>query len=280
MATNGTGGGVGGAGSSADPGSAAGAGELLRTWRQRSRRSQLDVALAAGISARHLSFLETGRARPSGAMIERLSGELQIPLRARNRLHLAAGLAPAHPERDVADLGSALHAMEAVLAAFDPHPALAVDAGWDLVSANRAAGALFSGLPADLMEPPANVLRLTFHPAGLAPRIRNFGQWRAHTLGRVARQYERTGDPRLQALYAELVRYPGAPGVDDARLPPNEVAVPLRLASEHGDLAFLYTATVFGAPRDVTLEEIAIEAFFPADEATAEAIRIAGRALV
>lgn len=261
----------------AQTGSATSTGKLLRTWRHRRRRSQLDVALGAEISAKHLSFLETDRAQPSRLMIERLSDELDIPLRSRNALFLAAGFAPRHPERDVADLGAALSAMEAVLVGLEPNPALAVDAVWDLVSANRAAAPFFSGVSAELTEPPVNVLRATLHPKGLAPRILNLGQWRTHTLNRVARQWDRTGDPELARLLEELSSYPGEAGRDDDSLAPNELAVPLRMAFEQGgrrsELAFIYTTTVFGSPRDVTLEEIAIEAFFPADEATAEALR-------
>lgn len=248
-------------------------GELLRTWRHRRRRSQLDVALGAEISAKHLSFLETDRARPSRPMVERLCVELDIPLRSRNTLFLAAGFAPPHTERDVTDLGAALNAMEAVLAGLEPNPALAVDAVWDLVSANRAAESFFTGISPELTEPPTNVLRATLHPRGLAPRILNLGQWRTHTFTRVSRQLDRTGDPELAGLLAELSSYPGETGRDDDSLPPNELAVPLRIASDHGELAFIYTTTVFGSPRDVTLEEIAIEAFFPADEATAKTLR-------
>ena len=244
-------------------------GVLVRRWRERRRRSQLDVSIAAQVSARHLSFIETGRATPSRAMIERLCDELDVPLRERNAFYLAAGFAPAHAERPFADLGAARAAVEALLAAHEPYPALAVDVRWDLVAANDAAGAFFADVPPTLLGPPVNVLRATLHPDGLAPRIRNLGQWHAHVLRRVRRQLARTAAPGLADLLAELAGYP-AP---EAAGPADDLVVPLRLASPWGELAFLYANTVFGAARDVTLDEIGIETFFPADPDTAEVLR-------
>ncbi|GAA4381732.1 helix-turn-helix transcriptional regulator [Nocardioides caricicola] len=253
-------------------------GAQVRRWRERRRRSQLDLSLAADVSTRHLSYVETGRSRPSPVLIERLCDELEVPLRERNRLHLAAGYAPPHPQRALVDLGAARTAIDTVLAGLEPHPALAVDVHWDLVAANRAASAFFADLPPGLTTPPVNVLRATLHPDGLAARIRNLAEWRAVVLGRVRRQLDRTGDPVLAELLAELRGYPAPPGHVDAGPVPasHPLVVPLRLATGDGELAFAYTTTVFGSPRDVTLDEIAIEAFLPADERTAAALRDAG----
>lgn len=250
-------------------------GAQVRRWRERRRRSQLDLSLAADVSTRHLSYVETGRSRPSPLLIERLCDELEVPLRERNRLHLAAGYAPPHPQRPFVDLGVARAAIDAVLTGLEPHPALAVDAHWNLVAANRAASAFFVDLPASLTTPPVNVLRATLHPDGLAGRIRNLAEWRAVVLGRVRRQLDRTGDPALADLLTELRGYPAPPGHVDAGPAPSShpLVVPLRLADGDGELAFSYTTTVFGSPRDVTLDEIAIEAFLPADERTAAALR-------
>lgn len=249
-------------------------GRLVRQWREQRRRSQLDVSVAADLSARHLSFIETGRATPSRSMIERLCEELDVPLRERNTLYLAAGYAPVHTERSYDDLAAARSAVEALLRGHEPHPALAVDVRWRPLAANRAAEFFLGDLPAALLHPPGNVLRATLHPDGLAPRIRNYEQWRAHVVRRVRRQLERTAAEGLAELLAEVESYPcpAGAGVVDAGFD-DDLVVPLRLASDHGDLALLYATTVFGSPRDVTLDEIAIETFFPADRATAEVLR-------
>lgn len=246
-------------------------GVLVRRWRQRRQRSQLDVSVAAELSTRHLSYIETGRAVPSRQMIERLCDELEVPLRDRNAFYLAAGFAPAYAERPYDDLSVARTAVESVLRGLEPHPALAVNVRWELLAANRAMSVFLDDVPEKLRTPPVNVLRATLHPDGLAGRIRNLGQWRAHVLRRVRRQLSRTAAYGLAELLAELESYP-APA-DDGPAPYDDLVVPLRLASDFGELALLYTTTVFGAPLDVTLEEIAIEAFFPADEATAKALR-------
>jgi transcriptional regulator with XRE-family HTH domain len=249
-------------------------GVLVRRWRERRHRSQMDVALAANLSTRHLSCIETGRATPSRQMIERLCDELDVPLRERNAFHLGAGFAPPHPERALADLGAARAVVEAVLAGHEPSPALAVNVRWELLAANRAAEAFFAGLPAALRTPPVNVLRATLHPDGLSRRIRNLPQWRGHVLRRIRRQLARTAAEGLADLLAEVESYPDpAPAGRGEEEPGNDLAVPLLLSSDHGDLAFLYTTTVFGAPRDVTLDEVAIETFFPADAATADVLR-------
>ena len=248
-------------------------GVLLREWRERRRLSQLTLALEADVSTRRLSFLETGRARPSRAMLLRLTERLDVPLRERNTLLLAAGFAPAYPERDLDDpaLEQARAAVDRVLVRHEPFPALAVDRYWTLIAANRVVPALLGGVAAELLQPPINVLRLSLHPDGLASRIANLPEWRAHLLARLSRQVEITGDPRLAALLQELQRYPGSRNTRDVDEPvPLSVAVPLRLRTEHGLLSLLSTTMVFGTPVDVTLSELAVEAFFPADATTAE----------
>ncbi|MEV6104932.1 helix-turn-helix domain-containing protein [Streptomyces sp. NPDC051940] len=253
-------------------------GALLRRWRERRRRSQLDVSIAADISTRHLSCVETGRANPGRDVIRRLCDELDVPLRERNTLYLAAGFAPVHAERPFADLGAARAAVEAVLSGHEPNPALAVNVRWELLAANRAMGVFLGGVTGEPVRPPLNVLRATLHPDGLAGRVLNLAQWRAHMLRRLRRQLERTSAAGLAELLAELEGYPvpdGAAGGLTADGPAGDLVVPLRLATEHGELALLYTTTVFGSPRDVTLDEIAIETWFPADADTAALMRAA-----
>ena len=250
-------------------------GELLRDWRQRRHLSQLALALEADVSARHVSFLETGRARPSREMLLRLAERLEIPLRERNALLLAAGYAPAYPERALDDpaLRPAKEVVERVLAGHEPYPALAVDRHWSLVTANRAVGPLLVGVDPTLLRPPVNVLRLSLHPDGLAPRIANLVQWRAHLLERLRRQVEQTADAGLARLLDELRHAAsGGPG-EPAASGDVRVAVPLRLRTERGLLSLLSTTMVFGTPVDVTLAELAVEAFFPADPQTAESLR-------
>ncbi|MGW0227712.1 helix-turn-helix domain-containing protein [Actinopolymorpha singaporensis] len=251
-------------------------GMMVKRWRERRRRSQLDLSLAAEMSTRHLSYIETGRSNPSPAMIERICDELDVPLRERNRFHLAAGFAPAYRERPLTDLGAAQDAVRAVLAGMEPHPAVAVNVHWDLLAANQAMEAFLRDLPGELRRPPVNMLRATLHPDGLAARIMNLGQWRSHVVRRVRRQLERTAADGLAALLAELEAYgPPSPTTGPAAdgTTADDLVVPLRMTTPYGDLALLYTATVFGSPRDVTLDEIAIETFFPADQATAQVLR-------
>ncbi len=252
------------------------AGRHLREWRQRRRMSQLDLALEAEISTRHLSFVETGKAQPSRQMVLNLCDRLEVPLRDRNMLLVAAGYAPVFPQRPLDDpaLQRARAAVELVLKGHEPFPALAIDRHWTLVAANRAVAPLLAGAQAGLLQPPVNVLRLSLHPEGLAPRIANLPEWRAHLLERLRQQIEITADATLIALREELRALP-AP---ISRVPPVPdrfagVAVPLVLVTEAGTLSFLSTTTVFGTPVDVTLSEIAIESFFPADAATAQALQ-------
>jgi transcriptional regulator with XRE-family HTH domain len=251
-------------------------GDLLRAWRQRRRTSQLDLALDAGISARHLSFVETGRARPSREVVLRLAEQLAVPLRERNRLLVAAGFAPVFEARplDHPSLGAAKAAVDRVLAGHEPYPAIAVDRHWTLVAANAALTPLLHGVARSLLEPPVNVLRIGLHPDGLAPRILNLREWRAHLLARLHGQHAATGDATIAALAEELRGYPvpeaaGHGGRQDL----GGIAVPLRLRTAAGELAFLSTTMVFGTALDLTLAELAIEAFFPADAATAMALR-------
>lgn len=247
---------------------------LVKRWRERRRRSQLDVSLAADLSARHLSYIETGRSTPSREMIERICEELDVPLRERNRFHLAAGFAPVHPERPFTDLGAAQDAVRAMLTGMEPNPAAAVNVRWEVLATNRAMQAFLDGLPAELAGPPVNMLRVTLHPSGLASWVTNLAQWRTHMLRRVRRQLERTAADGLEELLAELEGYE-APGSSPSPTGDNghDLVLPLRMATPYGELSLLYAGTVFGAPRDVTLDEIAIETFFPADAATAQILR-------
>jgi transcriptional regulator with XRE-family HTH domain len=244
---------------------------MIREWRERRRLSQLDLACEAGVSTRHLSFLETGRARPSRDMLLHLAEELDVPLRARNALLLAGGFAPAYAERSLDDpaLSGVRRAIDVVLAGHEPFPALVVDRNWRMLAANRAVAPLLAGVAPHLLEPPVNVLRLSLHPEGLGPRIANFGEWRAHILERLQSQIEATADAGLQALHDELAAYPAPPGASADTSELGGVAVPLQIRTEAaGLLSFFSTTTVFGTPLDVTLSELAIESFFPVDEQT------------
>jgi transcriptional regulator with XRE-family HTH domain len=249
-------------------------GDLLREWRQRRRLSQLELSLDAAISTRHLSFLETGRSQPSREMVLRLADRLEVPLRDRNVLLHAAGYATVFPERPLDDpaLAGARLAVEQVINGHEPYPALAIDRHWTLVAANAAATRLLRGVSPDLLRPPVNVLRLALHPDGIAPRTENLAEWRAHLLARLAQQIRISGDPVLIRLQRELRQYP-APEVDETEADPSTFVLPFRLRTEAGSLAFFSTTTVFGTPLDVTLAELAVEAFYPADAATAEALR-------
>ncbi|WP_224365152.1 helix-turn-helix domain-containing protein [Hyalangium versicolor] len=255
-------------------------GDLLRMWRQRRSLSQLELALRAEVSARHVSFLETGRSQPSREMLLHLAEELDIPLRERNTLLMAAGFAPVYAERSLDDpaLRASKEAVELVLAGHEPYPALAVDRHWTLVTANRAIAPLLEGIAPDLLQPPINVLRLSLHPSGLAPRVANLEQWRNHVLTRLHRQIDLSGDEKLVALLEELRGY-GTQG-SGARTSGNlqeldyaGVVVPMRIQTSHGLLSLFGTTTVFGTPVDITLAELAIESFFPADPQTAAVLR-------
>ncbi|CAM3615819.1 MmyB family transcriptional regulator [Tsukamurella ocularis] len=255
-------------------------GELIRDWRVRRRRTQLDLALAVGVSARHLSFVETGRARPSRRLVAALGEHLDMPLAARNEALLAAGFAPAYTAHglDDAPMRPVRAALETVLAAHAPYPALVLGAGFDLVTANAGAALFVTGVDAALLAAPLNVLRLTLHPDGLAPRLLNHAQVRDSVLARVRRSYERTADPRLGELYRELNDYPAPTDTVDPDPAPG-VFVPFRMRDDDGaELAFVSTLTTFGGPHDVILESLVLEAFYPIDDATRRRLdRAAGR---
>jgi transcriptional regulator with XRE-family HTH domain len=249
-------------------------GSLLRDWRRRRRLSQLDLALEAGVSARHVSFVETGRSRPSPEMVLHLAEQLDVPLRDRNGLLLAAGYAPVYAERDLEapDMEPVRTALGLVLRGHEPYPAAVVDRTWELIQGNRGIGLLIEGVDPELLAPPVNVLRVRLHPGGMAPRIVNLGGWRAHLLERLRRQIAATGDPSLQTLLAELEAYP-APEPEAAEEDLADVCVPLRLRTPHGELSFISTIATFGTAVDITVAELAIESFFPADAATADVVR-------
>jgi transcriptional regulator with XRE-family HTH domain len=251
-------------------------GALLRDWRSRRHLSQLALATEARISTRHLSYLETGRARPSRDMVLHLCEHLDVPLRERNTLLVAAGFAPVFPQRPLEDpaLGPVMQAVRTLLAAHEPFPALAVDRHWSILATNAAVAPLLEGVAPALLGPPANALRIGLHPEGLARRILNLAEWRAHLLSRLARQVEATGDPALAALRDELAGYP-VPDAQTRDVAAEEglVAVPLRLAAGDAVLSLISTTTVFGTPLDVTLAELALETFLPADPASAEILR-------
>ncbi len=240
--------------------------------------SQLLLATEADVSTRHLSFVESGRALPSREMVMHLAERLDVPLRARNALLVAAGYAPLFRERPLSDpqLAAAREAVDLVLKGHEPYPALAIDRHWTIVASNNALAPLLSGASPELLKPPVNALRLSLHPEGIAGSIVNWHAWREHTLTRLQRQIEVSGDGTLSALRDELAAYPAPPGAEAAEhdnAAVNQIAVPLRLRTPIGELSFFSTTTVFGTPVDVTLSELAIEAFFPADQQTATALR-------
>ncbi|OEU88253.1 XRE family transcriptional regulator [Streptomyces abyssalis] len=256
-------------------------GALLRDWRRRRRFSQLDLALLAETSARHLSCVETGRARPSRTMLLRLSTALEIPLRERNTLLLAADYAPAYRESSLDDqyMASVRSALDAMLAAHEPYPAVVVDRCWNVLTGNDAMSLFMDGIPSHLLEPAPNVFRLALHPDGLAPHMVNIGEVRSLFLERLLRQVNATGDPELRALHEEVCRYPAPAGEEAVAEPdvpasqPGPIQVPLRIRTPHGELSMFTTMATFGAPADVTLSELAIELFYPLDEFTTKTLR-------
>ncbi len=256
-----------------------GVGPLLQLWRTRRRRSQLDLALAVGVSARHLSFVETGRSRPSPELVLAVAEHLEVPLRERNTLLLAAGFAPRYTERPLDDpaLRHVRASIQRMLDAHDPYPGVVIDRQWNVVLANDAALTLTAGLPAHVLGPPLNVYRLCLHPDGLAPRTRNLPDWSTYLLRQLRRTSLLTGDPALQALEEEVRSYPGvgdgpaSPPIGDDDEPP--LLVPIRLEAGGEELSMFTTLTMFGTPRDVTLEELAVELFFPADDRTDALLR-------
>jgi transcriptional regulator with XRE-family HTH domain len=251
-------------------------GSALRGWRKRRRLTQLEVALDAGVSTRHLSFVETGRSRPGRAMLLAVTERLAIPYRHRNEILLAAGYAPAFPERALEDvaLSPVRDALDRILAAHEPYPGIAVDRGWNLVAANTAATAMVEGADVDpsLLEPPVNVLRLGLHPRGLAPHVANLAQWRSHFLGRLAQQIAVTGDSELTTLLRELAGYPGGEASAQRGVGPTDVLGPVRIhAPDGGEWSFFGMFASFDTPFEVTTSELALELLFPADEVTQRA---------
>ncbi len=247
-------------------------GRLLRDWRERRRLSQLELSIQADISTRHLSFVETGRSRPTPEMIVKLTEHLEVPLRERNQLLLAGGYAPMYPHHglDAPELASVRAALRLVLTGHAPYPAIVINRYWELLDANAAVALMTAGCAAHLFEPPVNVLRLSLHPDGLAPRIRNLAQWRAHLLGQVEHRAAETGDERLRDLLEELRGYPGG---SDPTVPANNVVLPLQLEHESGVLSFFSIAAVVETAADVTVDELSIESFYPADQDTAHRLR-------
>jgi transcriptional regulator with XRE-family HTH domain len=253
-----------------------GAGKLLRDWRGRRRMSQLDLALEANVSARHLSFVETGRSTPSRDLLLALAEHLEIPLREQNTLLLAAGYAPVFAETplDTDEMAHVRRALDAILSGHEPYPAVIVDRQWEIVASNRAAGVLLEGVSEELLAPPANALRITLHPQGMAPRILNFGEWSAHLLTRLHRQALLSQDPALAELERELLSYPGVERRSPAPAPAEMLFVPLELRLPNGtELSLFSTLATFGTALDITLEELSIESFFPAGEATEAYLR-------
>ncbi len=248
-------------------GTSSAAGTLIRQWRTRRGLSQLELSAQTGVSARHTSFIETGRSRPSRELVLRLSDHLEVPIRERNQLLVAAGYAP---EFDTAALGDPALAgvRDAVRIVLDGHgsiPAIVVDRVWNVVESNAAVAILLQDVDPELLQPPVNSMRVAMHPRGMAPRIRNLGQWRASVLDQLRRQVEATGSPELAALHDELVSYPG--GVDGGT--GDGVAIPMVLDVDGQLLSFLMTIATFGTPLDVAVSSLVIESFYPADESTA-----------
>jgi transcriptional regulator with XRE-family HTH domain len=253
-----------------------GFGDHLRAWRQRRRLSQMELAGEVDVSTRHLSYVETGRANPSRVMVLRLAARLEVPLRERNALLMAAGYAPMYRESGLNDptFAAAKQTVELILKSHEPFPALAIDRRWNLVAANGMVGHLLTGAHPSLLERPVNVLRLSLDPLGLAPNIINLAQWRGHLFERLSHQIAATADPALISLLAELRSMPilESEGEEHAHGEHMGVAVPLRFRSRFGTLNLISTTTIFGSPVDVTLQELALETFFPLDEFTRQAL--------
>jgi transcriptional regulator with XRE-family HTH domain len=248
------------------------AGDHIRAWRQRRRMSQLELALEAEISTRHLSFVETGRAQPSRRMILTLADRLEIPMRERNLLLVAGGFAPQFPERDLEspEMRGVWDVIDIVLKGHLPYPAFAVDRRWNILSSNRSLPRIYDGVAPELLAPPVNALRLTLHPNGMAPKVINLEEWRANILSRVRAQIAATADEALAELYAELRSYGGDDGPATAEGRP---LIPFQLMTDAGPMSFLTTTMVFDSPLDVNLSELIIECFFPTDAETRERVK-------
>jgi transcriptional regulator with XRE-family HTH domain len=255
-------------------------GDHLRSWRARRHLTQMQLALSAEVSSRHLGFVETGRAAPSRALVLRLAEELDVPLRQRNVWLVSAGFAPVYGDRSIdhPSFEAVRFAIDITLESHKPYPAFAIDRNWNVVASNKALPELYVGVAPELLEPPVNVLRLSLHPAGLAPRILNLPEWTEHLVGRLRRELEMSADPRLESLYEEAFGYQKQlPRAVEPPVSP-AVAIPLRIDTQVGPLSFLSTVTVFGTALDVNLSELALELFYPADPATADKVRSLGAA--
>lgn len=255
-------------------------GELLRTWRARRSRSQLDLAIEVGVSARHLSFVETGRSRPSAELVLALAEGLDVPLRERNTMLLAAGFAPRYPcvSLDDDSMRAVTASLRRLLDAHDPFPGLVLDRAWNVVLANRAAGALMAVVPPSLCEPTVNVFRVSLHPEGLAAVTTNFDEWGAYLLRQLRRLVTATDSPELQALEDEVRAYPNVVALERRRGVPSDdvdVVLPCELELGGHHLSLFTTLTTFGTPQDITLDELMIELFFPADDITDQFLRAA-----
>lgn len=255
-------------------------GPLLRAWRVRRGISQLELAGRADSSSRHISFIETGRSRPSEEMVLRLAGHLDVPVRERNVLLLAAGYAPryAHTPIDDPSMGALREGLERLLTGYEPYPALVVDGTYTVIAANRGIAMLLDGIPEHLLAPPLNAMRLTLHPEGLAPRIHNLREWRGHLLAQMERQIALARSAPLRALYEEVAAYPVAerPGDAEPDEPVPYIALPLRIEHDGQLLSFVSSISTFNTPMDVTVAELAIETFLPADPATVKYLRTLG----
>ncbi|MEU1485365.1 helix-turn-helix transcriptional regulator [Streptomyces sp. NPDC005752] len=261
-------------------------GSLLRVWRKLRGISQLELALRADSSARHISFVETGRSTPSSTMVLHLAEHLDVPVRERNSLLMAAGYAPSYPETSLAspEMTTLRAGLDQLLTAYEPFPALVMDGMYDVVTANKGVGMLLDGVSGHLLQPPLNAMRLTLHPQGLAPRIRNLGEWRAHLLERMDRQAALRSSDALRGLYEEVASYPAPAGdthtgpdgrTDEPGPAAHPYALPLRIEAGGQVLSFISTATTFNTPMDVTVSELAVETFLPADPETAAVLRAA-----
>ncbi|RZT15162.1 DNA-binding XRE family transcriptional regulator [Kribbella sp. VKM Ac-2569] len=248
-------------------------GELLRGWRERRRLSQLELANRVEVSTRHVSFVETGRSKPSREMVMRLAEHLDVPLRDRNQLLLAGGFAPIYSEASLhsPSMLAIRTTLRRLLKAHEPYPALVVDRWWNIVEANAGIAIFTTDVDEKLLQAPINALRLTLHPDGLARRIANIAEVRSAALASLQRQVAGTADPELQDLYDELRTY----AVNDMPAPPGpaEVVVPFNLTHDGRELSLLTTIATFGTPLDVTVSELMIESFYPADDATAKYLR-------
>ncbi len=256
----------------------AGVGELVREWRARRRRSQLDLALEVGVSPRHLSFVETGRSKPSPELVLALADHLEVPLRERNTFLLSAGYAPRYSERSLDDpvMHRVRASLQQMLDAHEPSPGIVIDRLWNVVQANAAAAALTADLPPELLEPPLNVYRVSLHPLGLASRTTNFVEWGGYLLRQLRRSIVLSGDERLEALHREVSAFPTVQALDEAEEHDSEpdVLMPFRIVVGGHELSLFTTLTTFGTPLDITLDELAVELFFPADERTAALLRV------